>query len=125
MNSFGRKEIRITVLVLALVTLAYTITSQPKSNINETPDTIESCSKLDDKLEKSFCIADYAEIKDSIGICDRIHPNYPEIKAFCKARIEVDREKCEKLNDDSLVQSCLESVEMKEKWEEEAGDTDG
>lgn len=80
---------------------------------------MEDCMQVEDKFEKRFCIADVAEIKENVTICQKIG-DFKRIKKFCKARITLNKTMCRELQDKKLERSCLESIRLKEKWGNES-----
>ena len=117
MVKMGRKEIRITVLVLALMMTAFTVYSnvQEEEKMVEPPSSLEGCLKFKG-VERQFCRADVAEINDDSEMCRSISESFPEIRIFCVSRIKNDREGCNLIEDDRLREVCLESIKMKNEW---------
>ena len=122
MIEMGRKEIRITVLVAAIITTVFTVYSNVHSDVMTDegdrighPESLEDCYEYSG-VDRQFCIADIAEIRGEIGICNKISGNYSEIHIFCVSRIEGDREGCRRIEDRKLREVCLDNIKMKNEW---------
>ena len=122
MIEMGRKEIRITVLVAAILTTVLTVYSNVNSDVRTDegdrighPESLEDCYEYRG-VDRQFCIADIAEIRGEREMCDKISNSYPEISLFCVSRIEGDREGCRRIEDGKLREVCLDNIKMKNEW---------
>ena len=75
--------------------------------------TLEDCKKVCES-DLAFCINDVAEINNNITLCNLIQDD--EIKVFCIARISLNETMCYEISDKGLINSCLESINLKKEW---------
>ncbi|MCJ7479245.1 MAG: hypothetical protein MUP63_03665 [Candidatus Nanohaloarchaeota archaeon QJJ-7] len=92
--------------------------SSPQNSDSSYPNhpSLSECEEVQDQFERQFCFSDVAEMEGDAELCGRIGGNYSNIQRFCEARINLNESKCRTLNDQYLVESCLESIEMKQEW---------
>lgn len=129
-ESFGRFDVGVLIILFFIfsIVLLFTIlpsTKSPepsqKNNLSRNHSypvhpSLENCRNVEDPLQRRFCLADAAEMKENVSICEKIGDEYKYIRKFCIARITLNETMCGELNDKKLEQSCLESINLKEKW---------
>lgn len=126
---FSRIEDKIPILIVAIalaLSALFLLSQNPNLEGKQTQrngsypvhPTLKDCEMVEDPFQKRFCIADVAEIQENVEICQKIG-DYENIKKFCVARVTLNKTMCKQLQDEKLEQSCLESINLKEKWRNE------
>lgn len=119
-----RKQALLLAAIVGVVSLSLFLPVPDRQPAGDTLDSsypshpsLSDCREVEDRFDRQFCISDVAELKGNATLCSRIGEKYGNIRRFCEARINLNESKCRTLNDPELVQSCLESIEMTERWE--------
>ena len=102
------------------VNYTYNLSKNGENNNSDYPvhPKMSDCQELNNTIIRQFCYSDVAEITDNLTICERFVYDH-DINPFCVARVTLNKTLCNNILDDNLRQSCIDSINIKKKWESE------